>query len=361
MAASTMRCSTRLLSLLGVLAAASCDSFVGPPELAIIGLQDGRLASNKAPLEVAFSKPIDPSSLNVKVIRLVTDPEDNIEGDPDAAPGTVSPSLFLRDAAGATTGGTAELLDNNMRLRITPAADVLFPIGPSLALVVEPGLHSTDDDVATTVRRRVPFGYDVSTTPDATPGAFVTGQYYFLVAVTKPLGLQVQLWADVVVDPLTGKFVGQFTNADRRTDTVCPTPCASSEVCRLLPAPACVAPSEKAASVDEYPDYYANNVPKAGFTFTARGLAQEQTPGIVTFSNEPTDAKLAQPNVTISDIALVGSFTVDAQGVLRGSGTFTSPLVLLGTAPSGPAQGTFEARIIPADKRDPNAPPPPAL
>ncbi|RYE90908.1 MAG: hypothetical protein EOO75_09490, partial [Myxococcales bacterium] len=271
--------STRLLVVLGVLGATSCDTYVSPPELAIIGLQDGRLSSNRAPLEVAFSKPVDPSSLSVKVVRLETDPEGNIEGDPGAAPGTVSPSLFARDGAGVTAGGTAELLDNNMRLVIRPAEDVLFPIGPALALVVEPGLHSTEDDVATRVRRRVSFGYNVASTPEAKAGPFVTGQYYFLVSVVKPLGLQVQLWANVVVDPDKGTFIGQFTNADRRTDTQCPTPCNASEVCRTLPAPVCVAPSEKAASTDEYPDFYANNVPKAGFTFTASGLAQEQSPG----------------------------------------------------------------------------------
>lgn len=355
-----MRCSTLLVAL-GVLAATSCDKYVSPPELAIIGLQEGRLSSNQAPLEVAFSKPIDPSSLKVKVVRLETDGEGNIEGDPGAAPGTVSPLLFSRDGAGPATGGTAELLDDNMRLVITPTPEALFPVGPALALVVEPGLRSSEDDVATKARRRVSFGYNVASTPDAKAGPFVTGQYYFLVSVVKPLGLQVQLWANVVVDPETGNFVGQFTNADRRTDTVCPTPCGAEDVCRLLPAPACVAPSEKAVTVDEYPDFYANNVPKAGFTFTARGLVQEQTPGVVTFSNQPTDAKLAQPKVTISAIELVGSFKVDPQGVLRGTGTFKSPLVLLGTIESGPAEGTFEARIIPTEQYDPNAPPPPAL
>lgn len=352
--------STRWLWATAAAAAlsSSCDKFDAPPEVAIIGLKDGRLQDSKAPIDLAFSEPVDPASLSVKIVRLQTDREGNLQGDPEAAPGTESPLLYTFPLT-EELGGTGVFSENNTRFRITVNEKTPLPVGPSLALVVEPGLRDLAG-VDTKVRRRFPFGYGFSCTGKTPPGPLTSGQYFFLVSVLKPLGLQVQLVADLRVNPENGAFLGQFTNGDRIPDpNRCPTPCKSSEVCRLLPSPQCVAPSEKAGTVEEYPDYFANNTPPAGFSFTAKGCAEEQSPGVVTFGNEAVDAVVQQPKLTIKNIVLSGSFT-EVGGQLRGTGTFTSSEVFLGTISSGPGEGTFEAIRIPPDRELPDVPAPPA-
>jgi hypothetical protein len=334
----------------------SCDKFNAPPEVAVVGLKDGRLADSKAPIELAFSEPVDPASLSVKIVRLQTDAEGNLEGDPGAAPDHKTAVIFERSAAGET-GGVSQFLESNTRFRITVDENNALPVGPALALVIEPGLKDLDG-VDTRVRRRIPFGYGFSCTGTTPPGPFQSGQYFFLVSVVKPLGLQVQLVGDIRVDLATGAFRGQFTNGDRIPDANrCPFPCASSEVCKLIPEPRCVAPSEKAASVREFPDYFANNSPPAGFSFPAKGCAEEQTPGVVIFGNEPTDAITQLPRLTIKDIVLSGSFS-RVEGEFRGTGTFTASEVFLGDISSGPGEGTFEAIRIPDDQQMPNVPAP---
>ena len=351
--------STRWLWAAAVAAALtpSCDKFNAPPEIAIVGLKDGRLSDNKAPIELAFSEPVDPASLAVKIVRLQTDAEGNLQGDPEAAPGTETPVLFERSPAG-DSGGAGLFLENNTRFRITLDEKNTLPIGPSLALVVEPGLRDLDG-IDTVARRRIPFGFGFVCTGKTPSGPFTSGQYFFLVSVLKPLGLQVQLVADIRIDPQTGAFFGQFTNGDRIPDpNRCPTPCKSSEVCKLIPEPRCVAPSEKAASVNEFPDYFANNSPPAGFSFTAKGCAEEQSEGVVTFGNEAVDAEVQLPKLTIKNIVLSGSFS-QVDGQLRGTGTFTSSEVFLGTISSGPGEGTFEAMRIPDDQQLKDVPAPP--
>lgn len=335
----------------------SCDKFEAPPEIAIIGLKDGRLQDHKAPIDIAFSKPIEPSSLSLKIVRLQTDGEGNIEGDPEAAPGTVTPVIFSHVPI-EDTGGISLFSEGNTRFRITMDEKNPLPIGPSLALVVEPGLQGSDG-VDTRVRRRISFGYGASCSGKTPAGIFTSGQYFFLVSVAKPLGLQVQLVADIRINPANGVFMGQFTNGDRIPDpNRCPTPCTASEVCKLIHGAKCVAPSEKATSVDEFPDFYANNSPPAGFSFTAKGCAEEQSPGIVVFGNEATDAVVQLPKLTIKNIVLSGSFT-ESGGTLRGTGTFTSTEVFLGTISSGPGEGTFEAIRIPENQQLKDVPAPP--
>ncbi|MCS6901578.1 MAG: hypothetical protein RMJ98_18200 [Myxococcales bacterium] len=354
---SSSKCRLGAIALVSLLSP-SCDPFDAPPEITILGLKDGRLPDSKAPIDLAFSEPVDPTSLSLKIVRLQTDTEGNLEGDPEAAPGTLSPQLYtfpIRE----DLGGTGVFSENNTRFRITVNEKTPLPVGPSLALVVEPGLRDLAG-IDTKVRRRFPFGYGFSCTGKTPPGPFTSGQYFFLVSVLKPLGLQVQLIADIRVDLQNGAFVGQFTNGDRIPDpNRCPSPCKSSEVCRLLPSPQCVAPSEKAGTVEEYPDYYANNTPPAGFSFTAKGCAEEQSPGVVTFGNEPVDAEVQLPKLTIKNIVLSGSFT-QVGGQLRGTGTFTASEVFLGTISSGHGEGTFEAIRIPPDRELPNVPAPPA-
>lgn len=345
---------TRIACLASLLAAVSCEKFEAPPEVTIVGLKDGRLADAQAPLELAFSRPIQPSTLRLKIGKKQTDPEGILPDDN----GGVAPEgfYFFTYPPPGESGGEALLLgDTGMRISFKSQP----PVGPSLVLVVEPGLTGVNGvDVKT--RRVTTFGYGASCRGNVSSGPFVSGQYFFLVDVIEPLGLQIQLLASIVVDPATGAMKAQFTNADRIADpSRCPTPCSDKEVCKLIPEPKCVAPSERASTVAEYPDFFANNQPPVGYTFFARGCAEEQTPGVVTFTNEPVDAQVQQPKVTIKNIVLSSSFSVDAQGQLRGTGTFTAEDVLLGTISSGAGQGNLNAVLIPADKALPDVPAPP--
>jgi hypothetical protein len=338
---------------------ASCESYKAPPEPAIVGVVDG-IAPDPQQLDVRFSEAIDPATLHLKVARYIADIEGNLADEPDAVPGTASEILFQHDAGQAEQGGKSELLENNTVLRIKP--DKSFPVGPRLVLLVEPGLTGANG-VDTRDRRRTLFGYSYKCSGKASSGAFVSGIYFFVVDVDKPVGTQIQLLGNLKVDAATGSFTGQFTNADRLADPArCPTPCDKSTVCRLLPAPECVVPSTKAASPDEYPDFFANNGPPLGYSFPATGCAEQQAGGSVTFHINPTDADVTQPVVFIRGIHMSASFTTDSQGLLRGSGSFTADQTLLSTQmiQTGPASGKFSALLIPPDKAPKDVPAPDA-
>src|SRR5690606_8927457 len=127
---------------------------------------------------------------------------------------------------------------------------------PKLMLVVETGLKAKSGKEAKT-RQKIPFSYTVKCGA-ARPTALTAGVYFMLLDVQEPLGVQIQLYGALDVDPATGSLVGQFTNADRNAAQTCPTPCGSADVCRLLPVPECVPPSQRAGTADEWPDFVPN-------------------------------------------------------------------------------------------------------
>lgn len=332
---------------LGTLAPLGCETYDSPPRPAIEGLVDGTLADPAAPIEIHFSEPIDPSTLKVKLVKLVVDEEGRL-GDEDDDDATVNSELFGYDPATANIfGGTGELLKNDTVFRITPTTSL--PIGPSLAVLIEPGLKDlAGNDWA--VRQRLVFGYRLAC-DESTGGTdkFPSGAYFFLVDVEKPIETQIQLFAQIEVDATTGRFVGQFTNADRNLDpSRCSPACESTEACRLLPAEECVVPSTKAGTDDEYSDFLPNDVLPVGYTFTAEGCVVEAGDSLV-FVNLPTDVDILQPDVFVQGIQLTASFADDG-GVFRGTGGVTAEKVFLGTTDSGAASGTMTARLIPADE-----------
>jgi hypothetical protein len=346
-----------LALVLALVPAASCESYKAPPEPTIVGVVDG-IAPDPRQLDIHFSEAIDPSTLHLKVAVYLADIEGNLADEPGAVPGTPSQILFQHDAGAAETGGAGELLEGNTVLRITPEKP--FPVGPRLILLIEPGLKGVNG-VDTVDRRRTLFGYSYKCSGKATSGPFVSGIYFFVVDVDKPVGTQIQLLGNLTVDAATGSFVGQFTNADRLANAGrCPSDCGTASVCRLLPAPECVPPSTKAATPDEYPDFFANNSPPLGYSFPATGCAEQQAGGTVTFNINPTDADVTQPVVFIRGIHMSASFAPDAQGLLRGSGSFTADQTLLSTKmiETGPAAGKFTALLIPAGNAPKDVPGP---
>ncbi|MRG91001.1 Ig-like domain-containing protein [Polyangium spumosum] len=345
--------SLLLLSLAAPLA--GCELYDGPPQPRIVGAEDGSLEDATAPLVLAFSEPVDPATLEVKVIRFETDVEGNLF-DEDADQES-EPEKFFSFTKGVVEGGEAELVDDGATLVMRPSAPL--PVGPKLALVIEGGLADLAGNV-TKVRKRLLFGYTFKLECDAPSTVFPTGKYFLLADIEKPLQTQVQLWAAFYVDPATGRVRGQATNADRDKTQVCPTPCKSSEVCRLLPAPQCVPPSERAGTPDEHSDYVPNGTPPTGYSFTIDGCAVDQAGGKVVFATAPTDVVVQVPPVTLRNVTLTAEFAPDANGILRGTGTLEADNVLIGTTPSGKGEGNLVGRIVSADEAPADIPDPPA-
>lgn len=327
------------LSMALVLAVSGCQTYDSPPRPAIQGLTDGTLPDPSAPLVIRFSEPVNVKTLKVKVVKLVTDIEGNL-GDEDTDPNT-SLDLLYSFSETEESGGVGEVSQDRTTLSIR--FDATPPTGPSLAVLVEPGL-SDDTGHKTGVRKRLVFGYKFDCGGVSATSAFPSGVYFFVVNVEKPIQTQIQLYADIRVDESTGNVLAEFTNADRNPDpNRCTPACMTTEACRLLPAPQCVIPSTKAGDDDEYPDWVANAVPPTGYFFSATGCVSAKD-GVVRFANVPTDVTIQSPAVTVIGIQLSASFSTDAQGVFRGTGALTATEV---QPLNGPGSGTMTARLIP--------------
>ena len=318
------------LVLLPVLfvAAVACEEYSAPPEPTIVGLVQGGLTDSRAPLVVDFGTEIDPATLKMTLAFDETDLEGNLF-DEDADPNT---KLRVLDTTPSVDGR-----------RVTLNHDQVFPVGPKLVLIVERGLKSKSGRVLE-YRAKVPFAYTVACTGG--PTRLASGRYFMLLQVAKPLQFQLELFGDLTIDAKTGAVRGRFTNADRRSDLTCPTTCTNGDVCRLLPAPKCVLPSELAGSVDEYSDWFPFPTPPTGFEFIADGCASdgEQGTGILT---APATLALESPPVTAAGLVMSASFVPDAAGVIRASGTVTADSVSLGTQGIGAANGAITARAVP--------------
>lgn len=355
-----MRARTLLLSLLSVILlvvlAPGCDRYVGPPFPAIEGLREGVLTDTNAPLVVTFTKPIVPETLALRVVKLDTDVEGNLADERGPASEELSP-FFALDGLNPS-GGTADLSPDGMVLTITPSAR--FPVGPKLALLVEPGLRSVGGE-ETRSRKRIPFAY--AFVCSGTRGTTVlpeSGLYFALLEVEQPVGTQIQLFGRINVDPKTGRLRGQFTNADRiTTPGRCPTPCASSEACRLLPTPECVVPSLRAGNTEEFSDFLPNVTPPVGYSFTVEGCAEDQGENVTSLATAPANLVVQQPAVTVAGLVITTQLTRGPDGVIRGNGAGTGDQVVLGTSQLGRAGGTIAMRSLTPAEAPPDIPGPP--
>lgn len=347
--ATILRLIPALVLVAGLLTT-GCQKFDAPPQPTLHELEDGILPDPGAPLVIIFHEPIDVATLKVRVVRVQTSDEGELL--PDAT------EFFNSETM---TGGTAEVTNEWQVYRIS--LDRTLPVGPRLAIEIAPGLADDEGNAwAATQLIEFAFGFDCDSEA-AVPTTFPSAVHYMLIDVEEPIAAQLQLLADIRVDQATGTFVGQFTNADRDSSIDCSQfglTCAPEEVCRTLPDPACVVPSERAVTSDEYPDFIHNNTPPEGYSFTVGGCVRDQEDGTWAFTNEAVDVQVQSPAVTVIAIGLNASFAVDAGGVLRGDGTFTALDILLGTISSGPGAGSVSMRDIPADQVKAGLPEPPA-
>lgn len=345
--------STLLAAAIAI--SSACEEYQPPPKPVLVGLESGVLSDPRAPLIIDFGTPVDPNTLVAKVAILDTDVEGNLR-DEDSDPESTLQVLVQRDPGEGDVGTRAELENGGTRLRLN--LDSALPVGPKLVLLVEAGLKSTDNGRTSNSRARIPFSYVVKCATGGT-SKFESGNYFVLLDVEKPLGTQIQLLAYIDVDPNTGALISQFTNADRDPALKCPSPCPSTDVCRTLPAPECVAPSTRAGTVAEQPDFIPNPTPPTGYSFLVQGCAVDDgsASGVLT---APATMVVESPKVTVEGLTMTASFAPGADGIVRASGSLTADLVRLGTNPLGPGKGTMTAIRI-ADDRAPANIPRPAL
>ncbi|MBW2459850.1 MAG: hypothetical protein JRI68_35490, partial [Deltaproteobacteria bacterium] len=334
-----------------------CDRYDSPPRPSMPDVDEqGTIEDAAADLRLAFHEPIDYATLNVRVIRYQVDGEGRLY-DEDEDPSTEL-EVFFKDADGDLVGGIGDLDATKMLYSI--GLFQTMPIGPQLALLIEPGLADEEGN-AWAVRQVLKFGVSFGCS-DALPTTFPDATHFMQIEVDSPIDTQLQLLADIHVDPETGVFVGQITNADRDPSTDCEPyglTCDETEVCRTLPTPDCVEPSTRVATTDEYPDFIHNNVPPTGYGVTVRGCVVDKAENVWTFTNDPADVVVQSPPVTVKGLKFNAQFEIDDQGVLRGEGAMSAAELFLGTTPNGEAKGTCFMRAIPEGEVKEGLPPPP--
>jgi hypothetical protein len=337
-------------------AVSGCATYDAPPEVSILGLVEGKLTDTKAPITIQFDIAPDPATLKVAVAPYKTDEEGNL-GDEDASPETQLNAYFTHDPKDGDTGGVLEIQPDGTTVVMT--LDQKLPVGAAIVLLIEPGLAAKDTGAATTARRRVTFSYSSGLTCNEPVSVLRSGAYFFLASITKPLPLQVALFARLEIDPETGATQTRFTKARRNPDpSRCPMSCGEGETCQLLPTPACVVPSTPAGSVDEFPDYVPNPDPPTGFGFGVVGCAIDQDAMTSALATGKVDVEVQQPHVTLVDADLTASFTLDAFGVLRGTGSLSAPSVTIGPLDSGDGKGDLTARSMTEEEAPPDIPAP---
>jgi hypothetical protein len=358
----------RALSALALAAALAspfaCEHYESPPDVAVEGMASGVLLDARAPIVIDFGMPIDESSVHLTVAYYDTDGVGNLP-DEETPPKALrvllkhdpaaSGAAGADDAGAGDTGGVATFEDGDTKLSFTPANEM--PIGPKLVLLIDPGLRSKDGRERH-YRTRLPFSYVVRCPPGATANNFQVGTYFLLLQVQQPIGTQIQLYGSVDVQASNGALVGQFTKAKRNPNAVCPSPCPSTQVCRLLPEPQCVVPSTAAGTVDEYSDWVPNDVLPTGFSFEVHGCVVDDG-NASNMLTAPATMVVHQPAVTVDGLTMSAQFGPDPQGVVRATGSLTADSTLLGSLNLGAGSGTMTALRL-ADANVPPGVPQPA-
>jgi hypothetical protein len=350
---------TFILAVAGLLAI-SCESFDGPPDPSIEGAVAGVLPDPASPLSVRFSKPIELATLKAKVVPLSVDDEGNLPDERGEQSTELKPLYeYVGDPnAPDEFFGKSELSADRTLFLIKPSAR--FPVGQKLALLVEPGLRQNGDGRTINRRVRIPFAYDFKCSGKGTK-LLTSGVYFFLLNVEAPIGTQIQLYGNLDVDPATGLFRGQFTNADRIRDlSRCPgLGCKAEDACQTLPELKCVQPSERALNVDVFPDFEPNPTPPTGYGVTVRGCAEDLDETTVAFATAPANLVVQQPAVTVRALTVVASFKKEGDS-LRATGNGNADEILLGSNPLGRATGTVTSRSLRDGEIPKNVPKAPA-
>ena len=328
---------------------AGCAKYEAPPTASLLGAEGNVLTDRASPIQIGFTEPIDPATLQISIAVDARDVEGNL---PDEGSGGTLDRRFAWQGASTTATGGTGALDAAGQI-FTAALAKPLRIGELYVIVIEPGLADLSGN-ATTYRQHLPFSYRLACSGTGSK-LFPAHTLLFMASdVQQPIGTQIRLFVDMKVDPVTGSYIGRFTNASRNRDpSRCTPACPGTDACRVFPGPPrCVLPSERAGTVDEFGDYLPKPESESdptGFDFDAAGCVEDTGGGEAAFRNVPAELIVKSPPVTIHGALMNLGFSPDSAGVLRGQGTFTADDVALGTVnpiSSGPGKGTIAARSL---------------
>lgn len=342
----------------------ACQEFDPPPKPKVEGLDNGVMTTAPdAPFVVKFSEPFVKSSLKLKLVKAVMDPEENLldEQSPPDLEGFRENTLVAYDGAspepdlepepeGPTYGAKFELADTTLTIDPQQA----FAVSSPYLLLIEPGLEDMEGH-KTKTRIRLPFTFQLQGGGNT---LLPTGYYYFLLNV-EYLAVQIQVYTYLGIDPETGVWRAHFTNANRlpqlNSRPGCPSNCGGeTPICALLDTPHCAKPSEKQTKLEQYVDFLPESEPPNGYFFIADGFAKDEANGTTAFGTAPFLI-----HVTVG----TGGIVVDAEntrisGVFRqhddqrwrATGSLSVETVKLNGQGKDSTKGTFEAMsLFPAE------------
>ena len=338
-------CAAAPVLVAAALASPACETYTPPPTATLEGLTNGILQDPLAPIVLDFGTPVDPTTVQVVIAPFAIDAYGNL---PDEVADGGALDALVSYAPGASSHASGTLSSDHTKLSLTPTPQAWLPIGPSLVLLVLPGLRSEATGAVLHYRERIPFSYPAACGA-AHATQFQSGAYFFLLLVDKPLGVELTVFATIDVNAASGAFYGQFTAAVRNPDpNRCSPPCTGGQVCELLPTESCVTVSTPPVSVFESPDFVAKASAPNGYTFEMHGCASDQgDAGAVNILTAPGVLNVTSPAVRIEGLTFTAQFVPVDGGLVQASGSLTAAKTYLGTTDLGPGSGTLSALSIP--------------
>jgi hypothetical protein len=345
--------------LIACVALCACEQFDPPPRVTIAQNDNGVMRTTPdAPLELMFSEPYVPSSLKMKVVKTRLDAEGNLfdEQNPPKLDDFKNTILVAFDGSrpddeSVSFGATFQRTSDRFVVEQTDP----FGWAAPFMVLIEPGLEDQEGHV-TLPRKRLPFTYELT---GGGPNSLPAGYYYFLMNVDY-LATQIQVYAKLEVDSVTGIWRALFTNANRlpalNTREGCPACSDPDPICSLYgpSGPSCVKPSVKQGTLDEYKDFLPEPTPPDGYTFAADGFARDEGPDTIAFGTAPflIDITIGSGGINIraEGTTVTGNFVRDAGDPERwmASGSLRVDVVKINGNGADPTAGTFTAMNLKA-------------
>lgn len=329
-----------------------CETFDPPPDVKIIGSDNGIMSTAPAdPLVLEVSEAFVRSTLRLKIVPAILDGEKSLLDE------TKPPDLeqfreriiaaydgAREDDEEATFGAKVEI--QGRRITVTP--DKAFGSSLPYLVLVEPGLEDLDGH-ATVPRDRLPFTFVL---PGGGPNSLPSGYFYWLLNVDF-LSTQIQTYAYMEVDPVTGAWRSKFTNGNRlsvlNTRPGCPSCDGDTPICALVPNARCVKPSEKQVAIEEFVDFLPEPDPPDGYVFTADGFVRDEADGSIGLGTAPflIDVTIGSGAIRVQgeNSKFSGSFVKHPTipGRWQAKGSISVDKVKINGFGEDPTKGNFEA------------------
>jgi hypothetical protein len=333
--------------------ALACQTFDPPPDVEIAGNVNGVMrAGPEAPLELLFSEPYRPSSLRMKVVPATTDAEGNLlDEQRPPKPEAFAESILLAYDGARPDDETRTFGASFLRFedRLVVEQEKSFSWAAPFMVLIEPGLEDLEGNV-TLPRKRLPFTYGLT---EGGPNSLPSGYYFFLMNV-EYISTQIQVYAYLEIDPVSGEWRAIFTNGNRRPELNarpgCPSCSGDTPICALYPSARCAKPSEKMGALPEFRDFLPEPDPPDGYTFVADGFARDEADGTIAFGTLPfvIDITIGTGgiNVRAEGTTVNGAFRQEPSGRWVASGSLGVEVVKLNNIGNSTTKGEFTAMTL---------------